>query len=125
MHVARRCHEASDLVHVCDVYDALRTHRPYRDAWPHERVMSYLAEGAGSEFDEGMVAAFSRMMDRWAEAPALLGVDGGPSNEAASPERASPIAPGSSGETASSHEAGLPPETGSSPESAGPPESGS
>src|SRR5437773_11311612 len=25
----RDCHEGSKLVHVCDVYDALRTHRPY------------------------------------------------------------------------------------------------
>jgi HD-GYP domain-containing protein (c-di-GMP phosphodiesterase class II) len=25
----RDCHEASKLVHVCDVYDALRTNRPY------------------------------------------------------------------------------------------------
>ena len=28
---------ASRLVHVCDVYDALSTKRPYRDAWPHTR----------------------------------------------------------------------------------------
>ncbi|HSM61163.1 MAG TPA: HD domain-containing phosphohydrolase, partial [Longimicrobiales bacterium] len=26
---ARKCHQASNLVHVCDVFDALRTHRPY------------------------------------------------------------------------------------------------
>ena len=68
MKIERRCHDASDLVHVCDVYDALRTHRPYRDAWPHERVMAYLAEGAGSEFDAGMVRAFQVMMGRWSEA---------------------------------------------------------
>jgi putative nucleotidyltransferase with HDIG domain len=67
MKVARRCHEASDLVHVCDVYDALRTHRPYRDAWPHERVMAYLAQGAGTEFDAEMVRAFQGMMGRWSE----------------------------------------------------------
>ena len=68
MKVARPCHEASDLVHVCDVYDALRTHRPYRDAWPHERVMAYIGAGAGTEFDADMVRAFQGMMDRWAEA---------------------------------------------------------
>jgi putative nucleotidyltransferase with HDIG domain len=73
MKIERRCHDASDLVHVCDVYDALRTHRPYRDAWPHERVMAYLAEGAGSEFDPGMVRAFQVMMGRWYEAAGQIG----------------------------------------------------
>jgi putative nucleotidyltransferase with HDIG domain len=73
MKIERRCHDASDLVHVCDVYDALRTHRPYRDAWPHERVMAYLAEGAGSEFDARMVRAFQAMMGRWSEAAGQIG----------------------------------------------------
>ena len=30
---------ASRLVHVCDVYDALSTKRPYRDAWPADKTM--------------------------------------------------------------------------------------
>jgi len=34
----RDCHFASKLVHVCDVYDALRTKRPYRDPWPASQV---------------------------------------------------------------------------------------
>lgn len=63
-HLHRSCHAASDLVHVCDVYDALRTHRPYRDAWPHERVMKYLIAGAGTEFDTETVRAFVSMMDK-------------------------------------------------------------
>ena len=41
MKYQRDCHHASKLVHVCDVYDALRTTRPYREigraAW-RERV---------------------------------------------------------------------------------------
>ena len=32
-HYQRDVHKASTLVHVCDVYDALRTNRPYRAAW--------------------------------------------------------------------------------------------
>ena len=33
----RDCHFASKLVHVCDVYDALRTTRPLAgEAWPQE-----------------------------------------------------------------------------------------
>ncbi|MDH3289954.1 MAG: HD domain-containing protein [Gemmatimonadota bacterium] len=61
----RDCHFASRLVHVCDVYDALRTKRPYRDAWPHGRVLSYLSERAGSEFDGEMTNAFTAMIAEW------------------------------------------------------------
>jgi putative nucleotidyltransferase with HDIG domain len=59
---ARDCHYASKLVHVCDVYDALRTNRPYRDAWQAERVLSYIEERAGSEFDPGLARQFVLMM---------------------------------------------------------------
>ena len=62
MHYARACTMASRLVHVCDVYDALSTKRPYRDAWPSEKTMSYLEERAGSEFDPDMVAAFLKTL---------------------------------------------------------------
>jgi HD-GYP domain-containing protein (c-di-GMP phosphodiesterase class II) len=62
---ARDCHVASRLVHVCDVYDALRTNRPYRDAWPHDRVVSYLSERAGTEFDPEMTTAFTAMIAEW------------------------------------------------------------
>ncbi len=61
-HYRRDCHKASKLVHVCDVYDALRTRRPYRDAWESERVLTYLEERAGTEFDPDAAMAFVRMM---------------------------------------------------------------
>lgn len=61
-HYHRDCHKASKLVHVCDVYDALRTNRPYREAWAPERVLGYLEERAGTEFDADIAAAFVRMM---------------------------------------------------------------
>ncbi len=62
MHYCRGCALGSHLVHVCDVYDALSTKRPYRDAWPQEQTLAYLEERAGTEFEPHMVAAFSRMM---------------------------------------------------------------
>jgi putative nucleotidyltransferase with HDIG domain len=62
MHYKRECVMASRLVHVCDVYDALSTKRPYRDAWPSEKTMAYLEERAGSEFDPDLVAAFIRTL---------------------------------------------------------------
>jgi putative nucleotidyltransferase with HDIG domain len=58
----RGCHSASNLVHVCDVYDALCTNRPYREAWDSEVALAYLEEGAGNDFDADMVAAFGAMM---------------------------------------------------------------
>jgi putative nucleotidyltransferase with HDIG domain len=61
----RGCHQASKLVHVCDVYDALRTKRPYRDAWPGDKVLAYLEEGAGKEFDPELVTPFVSMMRQW------------------------------------------------------------
>lgn len=65
MEYPRKCHQASDLVHVCDVFDALRTDRPYRDAWEIGRVLSYLEKGAGSEFEPQLAHAFCQMMRRW------------------------------------------------------------
>src|SRR6266567_4706645 len=61
-HYRRDCHKASKLVHVCDVYDALRTKRPYRDAWEAERVLTYVEERAGTEFEPEAATAFVRMM---------------------------------------------------------------
>jgi putative nucleotidyltransferase with HDIG domain len=62
LHYKRECTMASRLVHVCDVYDALSTTRPYREAWPTERTMLYLEDRAGSEFDPDLVAAFIRTL---------------------------------------------------------------
>jgi putative nucleotidyltransferase with HDIG domain len=62
MHYGRACALASRLVHVCDVFDALRTRRPYRDAWESEKVMAYLLERAGTEFDPDLVNAFIQLL---------------------------------------------------------------
>ena len=61
-HFRRSCHPASVLVHVCDVYDALRTNRPYRAAWESARVLGYIEERAGSEFDPEVARKFVTMM---------------------------------------------------------------
>jgi len=62
LHYSRPCVLASRLVHVCDVFDALRTKRPYRDAWESEKVFAYLFERAGTEFDPELVSAFVGML---------------------------------------------------------------
>jgi putative nucleotidyltransferase with HDIG domain len=58
----RTCHPASHLVHVCDVYDALCTNRPYRDAWESEAALAYMEEHAGTEFEPEALRAFATMM---------------------------------------------------------------
>ena len=75
-HVHRDCHPASRLVHVCDVYDALRTKRPYRDAWESERTLAYIEEKAGTEFEPEVARAFVRMMREWDSRVATYDGDG-------------------------------------------------
>ena len=74
----RDCHYASKLVHVCDVYDALRTRRPYREAWPGNQVMRYLEERAGVEFDPELVAVFTTMMRQWEPQLAVMADENAP-----------------------------------------------
>jgi putative nucleotidyltransferase with HDIG domain len=62
LHYGRDCHRASRLVHVCDVYDALRTRRPYREAWESARALEYIESRAGTEFDGDVAKAFCSMM---------------------------------------------------------------
>jgi hypothetical protein len=62
LHYPRAAQYPSRIVHVCDVYDALRTRRPYRDAWESVRVLDYITERAGSEFDPTIAAGFVAMM---------------------------------------------------------------
>ena len=63
-HYGRDTAVASRLVHVCDVYDALRTKRPYRDAWESDTVFKYLIDRSSTEFDPDLVKAFIEMMHR-------------------------------------------------------------
>jgi putative nucleotidyltransferase with HDIG domain len=80
-HYRRDCHKASKLVHVCDVYDALRTRRPYRDAWESERVLTYIDERAGTEFEPEAANAFVKMMRKAEKGIQLSPI--GPENGAA------------------------------------------
>ena len=61
-HFARDTHYASRLVHVCDVYDALCTNRPYRDAWSSQKALDYLQEKSGTEFDPVFTLPFIELM---------------------------------------------------------------
>jgi putative nucleotidyltransferase with HDIG domain len=71
-HFQRDCHKASKLVHICDVYDALRTNRPYREAWEADRVLQQLEKGLGWDFDEEGGRAFIQMMAQWERRVAIV-----------------------------------------------------
>jgi len=75
---SRKCHPASQLLHVCDVFDAFATHRPYRDAWEQPRIMEYIRAGSGTEFDPAFALPFIRMMESWGPQVALLSSTGEP-----------------------------------------------
>jgi hypothetical protein len=54
---------AGRIVAICDVFDALRSNRPYKRAWPLPEVLSHLREQAGSHFDPQLVALFLAHLD--------------------------------------------------------------
>jgi len=51
---------AARLFSVVDVWDALTSDRPYRQAWTHEKAKLYIQEQAGTQFEPKIVEAFLR-----------------------------------------------------------------
>jgi putative two-component system response regulator len=49
---------ASRIIHVADAYDAMTSPRPFRNALDHANAVRALANGAGTQFDPEVVAAF-------------------------------------------------------------------
>ncbi len=43
---------------ICDVFDALTSERPYKDAWPLEKTLHFFKENAGSHFDPTLTELF-------------------------------------------------------------------
>jgi len=52
------------LVAVADVYDALISQRPYKEAWPAEKAIAELRRLSGSHLDPEIVAAFCQLWER-------------------------------------------------------------
>ena len=52
---------AARIFSIVDVWDAISSDRPYRGAWPREKVRQHLAQEAGAHFDPGVVEAFLRL----------------------------------------------------------------
>jgi PAS domain S-box-containing protein len=48
---------------VIDVFDALSSDRPYRDAWDKKQVIAYIKEQTGSHFDPKVVVKFMELIE--------------------------------------------------------------
>lgn len=46
---------------IVDVWDALRSDRPYRAGWPAEQVREYIRSTSGTHFDPAVVEAFLQL----------------------------------------------------------------
>jgi HD-GYP domain-containing protein (c-di-GMP phosphodiesterase class II) len=51
------------LFSIIDVFDALKSDRPYRPAWAYDQVLIYLREQAGGQFDPHIVRLFLEIAD--------------------------------------------------------------
>jgi response regulator RpfG family c-di-GMP phosphodiesterase len=55
--------KAARIFFVVDVWDALSNDRPYRKAWPKEKVIAYLREQAGVQLDPEAVSQFILLLE--------------------------------------------------------------
>jgi PAS domain S-box-containing protein len=53
---------AARIFAVVDVWDALSSDRPYRKAWPHEKVCEHIRSSAGSHFDPKVADVFLQLI---------------------------------------------------------------
>ncbi|MDT8298908.1 MAG: HD domain-containing protein, partial [Spirochaetaceae bacterium] len=58
---------SSRIMALADVYDALRTHRPYKAPMSHETAMNIILDDRGKKFDPGIVDAFAQVHEKFRE----------------------------------------------------------
>lgn len=58
---------AARIFAVADVWDALRSDRPYRPAWSQERALEYIREQTGKQFDPAIVRVFLQLVEHAAQ----------------------------------------------------------
>ncbi|MDX1320682.1 MAG: HD domain-containing phosphohydrolase, partial [Oceanospirillum sp.] len=54
----------SRIVALCDVYDALRSARPYKTPWSRDGATQYIREESGKHFDPDISSAFLSLIDK-------------------------------------------------------------
>ena len=52
------------IVALADVFDALTSRRPYKEAWPVEKALGLIDEESGKHFDPGVVKAFKSALPK-------------------------------------------------------------
>jgi len=56
-------HQGARILSVADAYDSLATDQVYRDAKPHDEIMSILVSAAGTQFDGNVIGALQRWIE--------------------------------------------------------------
>ncbi len=64
---------AAHITALVDVYDALRSKRPYKEPWTHEKAVDYVRNAAGTQFDPALVDVFASLHHRFARVWEELG----------------------------------------------------
>lgn len=59
--------EAARIVAIADVYDALTMKRAYKEAWPAEQALAYIAEQQGRHFDPHLAGQFLALAPKLAD----------------------------------------------------------
>lgn len=62
VHTREPLHVASHMTQIADVYDALRSYRPYQPAVELERTLSIMKEGRGTEFEPRLFDSFVEVL---------------------------------------------------------------
>jgi PAS domain S-box-containing protein len=57
---------SAHITAIADVYDALRSVRPYKDAWDHATTVQYMVKSAGSHFDPELIDLFITLHTKFA-----------------------------------------------------------
>jgi putative nucleotidyltransferase with HDIG domain len=55
---------AARIFAVVDVWDALSSDRPYREAWSHDKVTRYMIAESGKHFDPDVLNIFLQMLEK-------------------------------------------------------------
>lgn len=64
---------AGRIMALADVYDALRSKRPYKEPFSHEKSCAIILEGRGRHFDPAVIDAFLEVEDRFAQILEVMG----------------------------------------------------